>query len=113
MRAKLWTSLACAVALFGFGCSDDTTNTGNGRDGGSFTSVRGYQGDGQRGIDFTTTFVRDYEGEFEKLDTLRQLADSGAITLRVAQTFAPEQAPDAHRRLEAGGIRGRLVIQFS
>ena len=82
------------------------------RDGGSFTSVRGYQGDGQRGINFTTTFVREYDGEFEKLDRLRQLAEEGAITLRVAETFAPEQAPDAHRRLEARGTRGRLVIRF-
>ena len=82
------------------------------RDGGAFTSVRGFKGDGQRGIEFTTTFVRDYEGEFEKLDNLRQLADSGAITLRVAETYAPEQAPEAHRRLEAGGTRGRLVIEF-
>lgn len=82
------------------------------RDGGSFTSVRGYQGDGQRGIEFTTTFVREYDGEFEKLDTLRQLVEDGAVSLRVADTFAPEQAPDAHRRLEAGGTRGRLVIEF-
>ena len=82
------------------------------RDGGAFTSVRGYQGDGQRGINFTTTFVRQYDGEFEKLDRLRQLAEEGAITLRVAETYTPEQAPDAHRRLEAGGTRGRLVIQF-
>ena len=82
------------------------------RDGGSFKSVRGYEGDGQRGINFTKTFVRDYDGEFEKLDTLRQLTEHGAVTLRVAETFAPEQAPDAHRRLEARGTRGRLVIQF-
>ena len=82
------------------------------RDGGAFTSVRGFKGDGQRGIEFTTTFVRDYEGEFEILDNLRQLANSGAITLRVAETYAPEQAPEAHRRLEAGGTRGRLVIEF-
>lgn len=82
------------------------------RDGGAFTSVRGYQGDGQRGINFTTTFVLQYDGEFEKLDKLRQLADAGAITLRVAETYAPEQASEAHRRLEAGGVRGRLVIQF-
>ena len=81
--------------------------------GGAFTSVRGFKGDGQRGINFTTTFVREYDGEFEKLDRLRQLAEEGAITLRVAETYAPEQAPEAHRRLEAGGTRGRLVIVFS
>lgn len=82
------------------------------RDGGSFTSVRGYEGDGQRGINFTKTFVRDYDGETMKLDSLRQLVEDGAITLRVADTFKPEDAPVAHRRLEAGGTRGRLVIEF-
>lgn len=82
------------------------------RDGGAFTSVRGFEGTGERAIDFTTTFVRAYEGEFEKLDRLRELAEAGAITLRVAGTYAPEQAADAHRRLEARGTRGRLVIEF-
>lgn len=82
------------------------------RDGGAFTSVRGFKGVEQRGIKFTTTFVRTYDGEFEKLDQLRKLAEAGAITLRVADTFQPEQAAEAHRRLEAGGTRGRLVIQF-
>ena len=82
------------------------------RDGGAFTSVRGYEGDGQRGIKFTTSFVRAYDGEFEKLDRLRQLTEEGAITLRVADIFRPEDAAEAHRRLEAGGTRGRLVIQF-
>jgi NADPH2:quinone reductase len=82
------------------------------RDGGAFTSVRGFQGVEQRGIKFSTTFVRAYENEFEKLNRLRQLAESGAITLRVADTFKAENAADAHRRLEAGGTRGRLVIEF-
>ena len=82
------------------------------RDGGSFTSVRGYEGDGQRGINFTKTFVREYDGETEKLDGLRQLVEDGAVTLRVADTFKPEDAPAAHRRLEAGGTRGRMVIEF-
>lgn len=82
------------------------------RDGGAFTAVRGFQGAPQRDIRFTTTFVRTYDGEFEKLDRLRQMVEDGAITLRVADTFPPERAADAHRRLEAGGTRGRLVIQF-
>jgi NADPH:quinone reductase len=41
------------------------------RDGGAFTSVRGFTGVAQRGIRFTTTFVRNYDCEFEKLDQLR------------------------------------------
>lgn len=36
------------------------------RDGGAFTSVRGFQGVPQRDIHFTTTFVRSYAQEFEK-----------------------------------------------
>lgn len=82
------------------------------RDGGAFTSVRGFQGEPQRGITFTATSVRTYDCETEKLDRLRQLAESGALTLRVADTYPPERASDAHQRLEAGGTRGRLVIEF-
>src|SRR4029453_10936290 len=73
------------------------------RDGGAFTSVRGFTGVPQRGIKFTVTSVRTYDGEFEKLDRLRQLVESGAITLRVAAIYPPERAGEAHRRLEAGG----------
>src|SRR5215510_14446848 len=82
------------------------------RNGGAFTSVRGFQGTPQRGIKFTTTFVRTYDCEFEKLEGLRQLAEAGVLTLRVAGTYPAERASEAHRRLEAGGTRGRLVITF-
>lgn len=82
------------------------------RDGGAFTSVRGFQGDPQRNIRFTTTQVRSYVQEWEKLDELRRQVESGAITLRIAQLYPADGASEAHRRLEAGGTRGRLVIQF-
>jgi len=82
------------------------------RDGGAFTSVRGFTGVPQRGIRFTTTFVRTYDGEYEKLDQLREQVEAGVIRLRVADVFSPERAGEAHRRLQAGGTRGRLVIQF-
>ena len=61
---------------------------------------------------FTATFVRSYAQEFENLDRLRQQVEAGKITLLVAEIYPPEGAADAHRRLEAGGTRGRLVIQF-
>ncbi len=82
------------------------------RDGGAFTSVRGFPGVPTRGIRFSTTFVREYAFEHAKLDRLRQLVDEGKITLRVAATYRPEQAGEAHRRLEAGGTRGRIIIAF-
>src|SRR3954463_2224014 len=54
------------------------------RDGGAFTSVRGFQGAPQRGVRFLKTFVMNYDGEFEKLDRLRQQVTDGTLTLRLA-----------------------------
>jgi NADPH2:quinone reductase len=82
------------------------------RDGGAFTSVRRFLGSPQRDIHFTATLVRSYAQAWEKLDRLRQHVEAGEITLRVAETYPPERAAEAHRRLEAGGTRGRLIIQF-
>lgn len=82
------------------------------RDGGGFTAVRGFTGPPERDIRFTTTFVRNYDCEFEKLDRLRALAEAGVFTLRVAGTYPAAEASAAHRRLEAGGTRGRLVLEF-
>jgi len=82
------------------------------RNGGAFTAVRGFEGEPQRSINFSQTFVRKLDGEFEKLDQLRKLTNEQKITLRVADTFKPEDASVAHTRLEAGGTRGRLVIEF-
>jgi NADPH2:quinone reductase len=56
--------------------------------------------------------VRNYDGEFEKLDKLRQQTEAGVLTLRVADTYPAAQVSEAHRRLEAGGTRGRLVLEF-
>ena len=82
------------------------------RDGGASTSVRGFVGAPQRDIRFTATLVRSYVQEWEKLDRLRQQVEAGHLTLRVAEVYPPEKAADAHRRLEAGGTRGRLLIGF-
>ena len=81
------------------------------RDGGGFASVRGWSGE-ERGIAFHKTWVRTYDHRADLLDRLRQQVEDGLITLRVAATFTPEQAGEAHRRLEAKGTRGRLVILF-
>ncbi|PLX96340.1 MAG: alcohol dehydrogenase [Desulfuromonas sp.] len=82
------------------------------RDGGAFTSLRGFLGEAQRDIRFYQTFVFEYYGRFDKLDRLRQQVDDGILTLRLAATYPMEQAAEAHRRLEAGGTRGRLVLEF-
>ncbi len=82
------------------------------RDGGRVATVRGYRGDGQRGLEVTPVLVRRAAEDREKLDRLRQQAEEGVLTLRVARTFPAENASGAHRMLARGGVRGRLVLTF-
>src|SRR3954468_23445891 len=82
------------------------------KDGGAVATVRGYRGDGSRGLRVFPTLVRRVAQDRAALDRLRQQAEDGVLTLRVARTFPVEKAADAHRTLEAGGVRGRLVLTF-
>ena len=97
------------------GLADGSFQSGLGvgavRDGGGFASVRHWTG-AERGITFHETWVRSYDHRADLLDRMRQQVEAGLVTLRVAATFPPEQAPEAHRRLEARGTRGRMVILF-
>ncbi|OBF11406.1 NADP-dependent oxidoreductase [Mycobacterium sp. ACS4331] len=86
------------------------------RDGGQLATVRGWELHGdlgsERGIGVREVFVPEYTHAHDKLDALRQLADEGQLTLRVARTYPAAEAAQAHRDLEAGGLRGRLVLTF-
>ncbi|MDA9034916.1 NADP-dependent oxidoreductase [Hyphomicrobiales bacterium] len=83
------------------------------RDGGSFTSIRGFKGSPQRNINFSTTWVTAYNCDKRILDKIRQQVNAGLITPRVADVVDPENAAEAHKRLEEGGTRGRMVIKWS
>lgn len=82
-------------------------------DEGEIAVVRGWQhGEPDRNIQVHRVMVREVLARTEWLEELRRLASSGELQLRVAKRFPPEQAADAHRLMEAGGIRGRAVIVF-
>ncbi|MGO1584093.1 MAG: zinc-binding dehydrogenase, partial [Actinomycetaceae bacterium] len=82
------------------------------KDGGVIVTVRGYDEAADRGVTFAPIFVGTYAQERAKFDTLRKQAEAGVVTLRVAAVLPKEEAPEAHRRLEAGGVRGRIVLAF-
>lgn len=82
------------------------------KDGATIITIRGDRGERERGVTLKDIWVVNYDGEHEKLDTLRKFVEDGRITLRVADVLPKEQAAQAHRRLEAGGVRGRLVLEF-
>jgi NADPH:quinone reductase-like Zn-dependent oxidoreductase len=82
------------------------------KDGGALAAVRPWQGETERGITIVQVWVSEYATAQDKLDELGRLVEDGRLTLRVARTFPAEQTGEAHRVLEAGGTRGRLVVVF-
>jgi NADPH:quinone reductase-like Zn-dependent oxidoreductase len=83
------------------------------RDGGAMVAVRGWDGsEAERGIEVRPVFVREVLERTDWLYELRRLASEGHLKLRVAGEYPPERAADAHRVMEAGGLRGRAVIVF-
>lgn len=82
------------------------------KDGGGLATVRGWSGPSERDITITPTLISEYLTNQPALDRLREQAEQGVVTLRVADTFPAADAAAAHRRLEAGGTRGRLVLVF-
>lgn len=82
-------------------------------DGGTLAELRGWPGPAERGIRVCPVMVPDGITDTEGLDTLRRQAEDGTLTLRVAEVLPADEAAKAHRMLEAGGLRGRLVLDFS
>jgi len=82
------------------------------RPGGRLVTVRHYEGPPVDGVTFRAVRVRYHLRDTRRLDELRRLAEDGKLTLRVAGTYPAAQAPEAHRQLERGGTRGRLVLTF-
>jgi NADPH:quinone reductase-like Zn-dependent oxidoreductase len=87
------------------------------RDGGQLLAVRPYQGPGENGraerdITVRLVIVGQHLHEGHRIAELAALAGQGTLTLRVADVLPAAQAAEAHRRLAAGGVRGRLVLTF-
>jgi NADPH:quinone reductase-like Zn-dependent oxidoreductase len=82
------------------------------RDGGGMAVVRGFQGETERDIAIHQVQVSRYAENQAALAGLGDLASQGKLTLRVAETFPPERTGEAHEKLAAGGVRGRLVVVF-
>ncbi|MER6976439.1 NADP-dependent oxidoreductase [Streptomyces carpinensis] len=82
------------------------------RDGGQIAVLRFWNGTPGRGITVHPINVRNHATDRQTITGLRKLVESGALALRVAGTFPADQAPQAHRQLDKGGLRGRIVLTF-
>jgi NADPH:quinone reductase len=91
------------------------------RDGGGLLVVRGWDADNtvtplhgveERGIRVHPHIIAPELQRTDLLEALRRLGSAGRLKLRVARELPPEEAAEAHRLMEAGGLRGRAVIVF-
>ncbi|MBM9468587.1 quinone oxidoreductase family protein [Nakamurella leprariae] len=83
------------------------------KDDGAVATVRFWEGDGSRSLRFHPVRVGDLLERRDLLDRLREQAEQGVVTLRVADVVPAARASEAHERLHAGGVRGRLVLDFA
>lgn len=83
------------------------------RDGGALAIVRDWRGGGtERGIALHRVVMMTVIEQTEWLQQLRELASNGILRLRVAGTYEVDRVAEAHRVMEGGGVRGRLVLTF-
>ena len=82
------------------------------RPNGSIAVVRGWDTADAYPVNIHEINVRDYYQRNDRLAQLRRLVEDGKITLRVAGVLPAEDAAEAHKRLEGGGVRGRIVLTF-
>ncbi|NLU75308.1 zinc-binding dehydrogenase [Streptomyces sp. HNM0575] len=82
-------------------------------DGGTLAELRGWSGPAERGVRVRPVMVTDGITDTEGLNTLCRQAEESTLTLHVAEVLPADDAAKAHRMLEAGGVRGRLVLDFS
>jgi NADPH:quinone reductase len=82
-------------------------------DGGGLVTLKGWTGPSERGIVIHPVSSFGSATNTALFDRLRSQAQNGILTLRVADVLPAAMAAEAQRRLAAGGVRGRLVLDFS
>ncbi|GAB3107731.1 NADP-dependent oxidoreductase [Streptomyces calidiresistens] len=82
------------------------------REGGAFVACRPIPLPSERGITIHQALVLRHPAMAVALREIVALAAEGRLTPRTADILPVEQVASAHRRLAAGGVRGRLLLSF-
>lgn len=82
------------------------------RDGGAYVQVRREPPTSDRRVRYETIMVTDHLDNTAAIRQAMELAGKGIIRPLVARRLPMEQAADAHRLVEQGGLRGRVVLLF-
>ncbi len=82
-------------------------------DGGRMVVLQGWEGPVERGIELHRIFIAGWAEDTARMEALVKQVEDGVLSLRVLDVMPPEQAAEAHARMHAGGIRGRIVLSFA
>ena len=82
------------------------------RDGGRVATVRSVDLAPERDIREIPVFVPDHLHRPQALHEIGRLAATQRLTPRISTVLSPERVAEAHRLIEAGGLRGRPVLDF-
>lgn len=74
--------------------------------------MRFWDGPAERGIAVHPVMVTSRATDTDRLDHLARQVERGVLTPRVAAVLPYTEAVEAHRRIEGGGVRGRIVLDF-
>lgn len=84
------------------------------RTDGAMVTVRGYKAEdidvGRLRVQ--PIYVFTVAERADLLERLRAQVDAGQLAMRVAEVLPAAEAPEAHRRLARGGLRGRIVLDL-
>lgn len=95
----------------------DAANIGNAalpavRDHGRVIRMMPDSDSTEREIEIDRVFVIDHLTDTVALERIRDLADQGRVSPRIAEVLPAEQVALAHTLVEDGGVRGRVVLTF-
>jgi NADPH:quinone reductase len=82
-------------------------------EGGDVATLKGWAGPSERGITIHPISSFGSAEDTALFERFRLQVEQHVLTLRVAEVLPASQAAEAHRRLAAGAVRGRLVLDFS
>lgn len=81
------------------------------RDGGQLGTFRSWSGQPERGISVHGLNVPRRATDQPAIARMRELVENGVLDLRVAAIYPFVDAAAAHRRLDHGGLRSRIVLE--
>ena len=87
--------------------------TGAVRDDGQYAALRPSATGADRGIIVHGLNVRQRSADHAAIVSLRDLFDQGVLTTRLGGVIPVRDATRAHELLEAGGLRGRIVLDLT